>query len=322
MTLSEISGVWQRQWEEDPLGDAENADRTTLVLWIQTPSGIYVDLRLPQRSLDLPKMAVDPSAIVGKGVSCSNEDLMEVLSCQKSFAGILNYEHTNPDSCATIQSDNVLANLNHDGPIPLSTCAWHRMIDYQPPTGNPDIGVCCASGPMGADGSIDIRETGYDASYAEGWHRLPGTSNGPFMALELISEERKGYWVRAGNHFAYAVGRPKNNRLAEYNVSALKDLSETSAISITEKAAIIGSYVCVAGSIHEESGTWIIHHSTHPELIDCELAGSRESQTACSFLEWNTDELLEESLHGGNGSRLWKIVQLDGCEAPVKFRGR
>ncbi|GAX13347.1 hypothetical protein FisN_17Hh290 [Fistulifera solaris] len=322
MSLSEISGVWQRLWEEDPLGDAENADRTTLVLWIQTPSGIYVDLRLPQRSLDLPRIKMGPSAIDGKGVACSNEEFMDVLSCQKSFAGVLNYEHTNPDSCVTIQSDKILANLNHNGPIPLSTCTWHRMIDSQPPTGSPDIGVCCASAPMGADGSVDIRETGHDASYAEGWHRLPKTSNGPYMALELMSEERKGYWVRAGNHFAYAVGRPLHNRLDEYNVSSLQDLSKMSAISMSEKAAIIGSYVCVAGSIDEESDSWIIHHSTHPELIGCELAGTSESQTACSFLEWKADELLEETLHGGNGSRVWKVVQLDGCEAPVKNRGR
>ncbi len=66
------------------------------------------------------------------------------------------------------------------------------------------------------DGSVLLRETGDDGSYAEGWLRVPGSETGPFFALTLVSEggqgrthsnnARTGYWVRAGNRFAYAVG--------------------------------------------------------------------------------------------------------------------
>ena len=46
-----LAGVWERTFEEDPIGDTLNADTTTLVLWTQSPqSGIYIDLRLPLHS--------------------------------------------------------------------------------------------------------------------------------------------------------------------------------------------------------------------------------------------------------------------------------
>lgn len=318
MSLKEISGVWQRRWEEDPLGDDGNADRTTLVFWIQTPCGIYIDLRLPKKSLDLPKADLDPSALAGKGIACTSEvHYLDIFSSQKSFAGVLDFELTDPASCETLKTDAVLASLVHNGPIPLSTCTWHRKIDYQPPTGSLDIGVCCASGPMGADGSVDMRETGHDATYAEGWHRLPETSKGPFMALELVSDERTGYWVRAGSHFAYAVGRPKSIE------SSFKDAMNASQKSLTEKADILGSYVCVVGRIEKDSGAWIINHSTHPELVGCELAGKVDGVNVCSLLEWNGDELLVEAVRGaGSVERRWKVVELDGCGAPVKNRAR
>lgn len=323
MSLTEISGVWKRQWEEDPLGDIDHVDRTTMVLWIQTPSGMYVDLRLPKSSLDLPKAEMDASALEANGVACSDEHRIKVLSHQKSFAGVLNYERTDPCSCQAIQSDSILASLDHNGPIPLTTCTWHRMIDYQPPTGSLDIGVCCASTPINVDGSVDMRETGHDASYAEGWQRLPGTANGPFMALELVSDERRGYWVRAGFHFAYAVGRPKDTLLGGCEISSWKDILKKSTISISEKAVIMGSYVCIAGNIDEHSGTsiWTINHSTHPELVGCELAGIAEGTNVCSMLEWESDEVLVERLRGYRATeRKWKIVQLDGCLPPVKNR--
>ncbi|KAL3893600.1 MAG: hypothetical protein SGARI_008067, partial [Bacillariaceae sp.] len=130
-----------------------------------------------------------------------------------------------------------------------------------PPTGDLDIGVC-ASGPPNADGSIDLRETGQDGSYAELWHRLPGSEKGPFLALQLITEngstERAGYWVRTGQHFAYAVGRPESAKAAallgcheqssklkdDCSGKSLKDAIESlHADAVSAQMDLLGSYV-------------------------------------------------------------------------------
>ena len=127
---------------------------------------------------------------------------------------------------------------------PVSTCYWERVVDYQPPTGGFDIGVCAPSIPIHNNDDEDInsnknveellRETGDDGSYAELWRRLPGSSPSSSslpdgskssskpsvsFAMELLSEEmngngkvqRHGYWVRTNQYFAYVVGRPNTS---------------------------------------------------------------------------------------------------------------
>ena len=61
-----VAGVWQRQWEQDPLGDEDGADRDTLVLWTQTKSGIYVDIRIPASS---PGRSIEAARRWGKPYS-------------------------------------------------------------------------------------------------------------------------------------------------------------------------------------------------------------------------------------------------------------
>jgi hypothetical protein len=170
-----MAGVWQRLWEEDPIGDSLGADRETLVLWTQAPlSGLYVDLRVPKsspgRSLELAQTAgfvPRPSALEARGSpfeSGSFEEqilLASVLFRQKSFAGMLEYTVGDTTSGEALSKDTLLAqiaaNTNSDGVLPLCTCFWKREIDYQPPSGGLDIGVCASESvprsllmPMGA----------------------------------------------------------------------------------------------------------------------------------------------------------------------------
>jgi hypothetical protein len=100
-----VAGVWQREWEEDPLGDSQGADRDTLVLWTQSrDSGIYVDLRLPLgspgRSLEAARGAgihPRPSALAATSMGqqdklvAAAEGLLDLLLAQKSFAGVIQY---------------------------------------------------------------------------------------------------------------------------------------------------------------------------------------------------------------------------------------
>jgi hypothetical protein len=99
-----VAGVWQREWEEDPLGDSQGADRDTLVLWTQArDSGIYVDLRLPLgspgRSLEAARSAgiqPRPSALAATSMGQQDKlfgagDLLDLLLAQKSFAGVIQY---------------------------------------------------------------------------------------------------------------------------------------------------------------------------------------------------------------------------------------
>ncbi|KAL7571839.1 hypothetical protein ACA910_002917 [Epithemia clementina (nom. ined.)] len=250
-----LAGVWQRVWEEDPIGDCAGADRDTLVLWTQTPqSGFYVDVRLPRGSPARQKTPIiqpRPSALAANGMSdaCkqilqANDQLFQSLLRQKSFAGVLDCRlGDTTESGAALQQDAFLKDLadkasaDHQDsfaggaqPLALCTCFWRRDLDYQPTPSGLDIGVCASQIPF-SDGSVLLRETGADASYAEEWLRLAGTDKigGPFLALELLSEttngksdsddnkinnnkedmrRRAGVWVRTNNRFAYAVGYP------------------------------------------------------------------------------------------------------------------
>jgi hypothetical protein len=356
--LSLVAGTWKRLFEEEPIGNVDGADTTTLVLWTQSrDSGIYVDLRLPLNSpgrrspVDAVearnnKAAADgndifrprPSALAATGFSkqaktiiLKEQDsarLLDILLQQKSFAGMLTVRAG--DATATpglaLQRDAILASLANaaaankntlvepadaatsslsgtSSTIPLCTCFWRRDLDYQPPSLDLDIGVCVSSNePSNTDADV-MRETGANGSYAEGWQRLPRTTHGPFMALELQSENglpfgaRKGYWVRAGRCFAYAVGRPTRGEFAkqlscvEHCDSIQKDCvgkslaeaveslyattggsSASDGSATTDKILdMLGSYVGLAGEIDDNNSQWRIQHSTNPELVGCLL---------------------------------------------------
>jgi hypothetical protein len=349
MPAQPVVGVWKRLWEEDPLGDSEGADRDTLVLWTQAPkSGLYVDIRLPLgspgRSLKDAEAAghkPNPLALEAKGFTMDPSKLTEehanVLFLQKSFAGVLQYTVGDTTSGEALGKDKVLAQLAvdaKDGALGLCTCFWRRDIDYQPPSGGLDVGVC-ASEPPNADGSIDLRETGDDASYAEGWQRLPGTATGPCFALQLKSEnenERAGVWVRTGNKFAYAVGRPKDSDTAkklgchaksasfkEYVGKSLADAAKSLGDDLADQLLIVGSYVGLYGEV-SENGAWTILHSTDPGLVGCSLVGKESSASCCSTLsldggknKLNVGDVLSQTVAGSSGIvRKWEVNEIDG----------
>jgi hypothetical protein len=359
-----VAGVWKRVWEQDPIGDTETADTTTLVLWTQTPqSGMYVDIRLPHdapgRSLETAQAAgyvPRPEAIEGTGLSSidsMNEAMIQTFAKQKSFAGVLHFSPGDTTtSGAALQQDPELAKLAAATPvessIPLCTCFWRRDIDYQPPTGGLDIGVC-ASGPANPDGSIDLRETGNDGSYAELWHRLPGSDQGPFLALKLITENdlpRVGCWVRTGKYFAYAVGRPSNAEIATQvgchgksseiqssctGKSLMEAINSIDDDDLSNRMKLLGSYVAAYGELEPATKDatllqWNIKHSTDPGLVGCQLVDQQVGGgTSCSVLlvtdsggnskssELQVGDILLQTLMGQNGNvRKWQVMEITG----------
>jgi len=319
-TTLPVAGVWRRLVEEDPLGcPATAADTTTLVLWTQSAtSGLYVDLRLPLespgRSVGAARAAgfvVRPSALAAASTSGNDEGGPEAIAAhftvvarQKSFAGQLEYRPGDAtESGLALQQDAVLQGhverlnkkrndtsddvSNAASPcVPLCTCHWHRHLDYQPPTGGQDIGVCAGAAPPAVDPStakvaksspcLVMRETGDDASYAEDWERHPDTTVGPYMALELIQEDtcqhsssggtchnttisRKGYWVRAGNQFAYAVGRPTTTTTA----TSSNDTARGTTLAVAHKIQD-----CVGQSLEEAVQTVLGRHADGDDKTD------------------------------------------------------
>eukprot|EP00934_Nitzschia_sp_Nitz4_P002350 Nitzschia sp. Nitz4//scaffold10_size219509//175817//176872//NITZ4_001454-RA/size219509-processed-gene-0.146-mRNA-1//-1//CDS//3329532998//2350//frame0 len=341
MATKDLGGVWQRQSEEDPIGDHENADRDTLVWWIQAPkSGMYVDIRLP---LGAPGRRVvkegshrDPSALEARGLSFSpnlSETDVELILRQKSFAGYLHYSVGDTTSGQALKADDCLRELadnatEHQLALKLCTCYWERAIDYQPPTGELDIGVCASSSPND-DGSIDLRETGSDGSYAEDWHRLPGSNGGPSFAAQLVSEHRAGFWVRTGQYFAYAIGRPTNTSFAaqlqcheasaqihqQVGPSLIENLRQLGNDPLVQ-LQVSGTYVCVCGEI-TGSGEWMIRYSTHPDLLGTVLAGpgpySCSSISATSFggQPCLGAEFIQTLTPSGS-QRRWKVLECEG----------
>jgi hypothetical protein len=389
-TTESVRGVWQRQFEEDPVGDEANADRDTLVFWTQAPkSGIYIDIRLPKGSPGrtdhatatttstttsaIPKY---PAALQARGSSTSNtnelhsilsETEQSILLRQKSFCGRLQFSlGDTTESGDALAKDPVLANLaanaaaaaaaaaasndNHvNGALPLCTCFWKREIDYQPPSGGLDIGVCASAPPNPADdGSIDLRETGDDGSYAEGWHRLVGSTTSPFWACQLLTEDgipRTGYWVRTGKYFAYAIGRPQDAATAETlgcppksaqiqtcvgksleeAVQELVVLAEGNNHRMEECLAMVGTYVCVFGEVITTStpsmtACWKILHSTDPRLVGCDLLGP--GPDSCSTLSRETPsgglvlqegDIVSQTLVSGGCTRRWQVMEVDNA---------
>lgn len=353
-----VAGVWSRQWEEDPLGSGV-FDRDTLVHWTQAPCGIYVDIRLPLdspgRSLDAAAAAgfvPNPSCLAADGSSFTGEITLapqvvyETLMSQKSFAGQLMMAWGDTTSGVALECDVPLAELSQgtNAAIPLCTCYWRRDMDYRPPSGGLDVGVC-ASGPIlnEDDGTIEMRETGDDGSYAEGWLRLPGTGKGPFMALELVEDSgvpRRGFWVRAGRHFAYAVGRPSNDdAIASLNCEPGSDkiadqvgksLMEATSEDKTAALRQAMSYVAVVGTIRDD-GRWYIESSTRPDLVGCALIESASPGNLtcsalinCRTMDQGEDQFVTQvSTNTTEDStarlweRTWRVLEMTGCELPI-----
>ena len=144
------------------------------------------------------------------------------------------------------------------------------------------------------------------------------------MALQLVDDNRVGYWVRAANCFAYAVGRPTtgaSHRLHECVGKSLKDAVQGLASTDEERLDLLGSYVGVAGKITDQN-EWVVEHSINPELVGCTLVGS--SKLSCGKLEQKDNDHVVQVIPLADGTevrRTWKVMELSpGCTLPISAK--
>jgi hypothetical protein len=324
-----VAGVWNREWLESPLGTSAAArDVSTFVWWMQSSAGVYIDLRLavgipgrqPADSRPIEGLVLNPLALQAVRASDTLYDLVvknpSILDglmdgSTASFAGVLNVaDGDTTTSGRALQRDSDLAN----GEGELCTCLWHRHVDFQPPSGELDLGVCRIEPASPDDGSVFMRETGEDASYAEGWRKYGGAID-PKMTLTLHSENghtdlRTGYWLRLGERFAYVVGRPQSPGAAatlgchegSIHVASTvgsKNLAQCleGLSSLRDKLDVAMSYVAVMGHI-DDAGQCLVHYSTNPELVGVVLPEGIVSDDGT---------MVTQSI--GNVTRVWMVVE-------------
>lgn len=80
-------------------------------------------------------------------------------------------------------------------------CQWHRAIDFQPPSGQEDIGRMHFKTPD------YLLEDGLDGSYHEVWERLPQSLGRNWGAWLVALDGRQGCLLLAGDYFFFAAGR-------------------------------------------------------------------------------------------------------------------
>lgn len=141
------------------------SDSETAVYWLQTPR-LFADLRIP--SNPLPSLALE----------ALNHSQLLALCEQKGFAGVTQ--------------------------VDADICQWHRKMDYQPVSGDEDIGR------MHFETSERLIETALDESYCEIWERLPnslGACRGQWLQ-GMDEPSRQGCLLLAGDYFLFAANRP------------------------------------------------------------------------------------------------------------------
>ena len=142
-----------------------HSDSETAVYWLQTPR-LFADLRIPAKPL--PNLPLEELSHSERLALCE----------QKGFAGVTQ--------------------------VDADICQWHRKIDYQPISGDEDIGR------MHFETSERLIETALDGSYYEIWERLPdslGVCRGQWLQA-IDDPSRQGCLLLAGDYFLFAASRP------------------------------------------------------------------------------------------------------------------
>lgn len=205
---------------------AGHRDETSEVFWLQT-SHLHADMRIPYPP-------TPPSASLS---TCTLEH-QQALCEQGGFAGLT----------------DVQGNI----------CQWHRLIDYQPPGGAPDIGCMTFEGPD------RLIEDGLEGSYHEVWQRLP-ESQGTNWGLWLRSAdepERQACLLIAGDYFMFAADRP-----AALDVGGGNLRDQLDRATPDRRLDLLACEISF-GRQRNGATPWVISHSTLPGRVGDKLLPS------------------------------------------------
>ena len=173
---------------------------------------------------------------------------------------------------------------------------WHRLIDFQPPSGEADAGSL--------EWQDDVLiERGRDRPYLERWHRARAERLDAIGGASLRDAERgtRAMLLRAGENFAYVRDRagplPRGATLAECVVGAA---------SLGAARALIDCEISLG---RVSGGGWRIERSSLQGRVGDTL-----------ILNWE-DRRLGIAEHGANGrktTKTWEILEFEA--SPEVFR--
>ncbi|QGZ31341.1 hypothetical protein [Stutzerimonas stutzeri] len=217
-------GVWRRRLLTTTAG---HRDETSEVYWLQT-AHLHADVRIPHPPTEAPAASL---------ATCTHAQ-QQALCEQAGFAGVTD-----------VQDD---------------VCQWHRLIDYQPPGGPPDIGC------MRFEGPDRLIEDGLDGSYHEIWHRVP-ESQGTHWELWLRSADeptRQACLLVAGDYFMFAADRP-----ATLDADGAHLREQLARVSPAQRLDLLACEISFGR--HRNGATpWMISHSTLPGRVGDNLLRS------------------------------------------------
>ncbi len=238
-------GVWRRTL----LQTVQHTDTATIVFWLQTANW-HADLRIPAQRPDFSGVA---------SVAACNVLQMAFLAGQQGFAGAT-------EVTASAQGE---------------ICAWHRLIDLQPPATGPDAGRMAFT-------AEHLIETGLHARYLEHWVHEPASAAGS-VVLQRLQDRLMDcpdtvaaaalpveLLLVAGEHVmhvrdraaAWPSGTPPDATLAQMPPDLL--------IPLLDVEIALG---------HRTASGWHIDHATHPWLegTDVGLTCDRTGQDHASL---------------------------------------
>ncbi len=210
-------GAWQRLILQ--LDDVA-ADVTSQAFRLQTRAW-HADIHLP---------APRPAFADGAALSDYGETALRWLATQHGCAGL-----TEVDG-----EDDI--------------CHWHRVADFQPPTGAPTLGEMVLIEPG------MLIETRKHARHLEIWQKLPD-GDGITRVLQRADADAPAQWLLvAGGFFMHVRARRGGTLpLAE----SLADLIEDRRMSVEQMRDILDFEISFG---RHDTATWRIEHSTLPFL--------------------------------------------------------
>ncbi len=161
-----LTGVWRRRWIER--ADGVRDDRT-IVFWLQTPE-LFADIRIP---------AERAPCAGARELGELDDPALRTLLRQEGFAGRTELRG--------------------------GVCHWHRELDFQPPTGTPDVGR------LERRGDDLLIEEGVHVPYVEEWERV-AHGDDDHVACRLVDADAAGAGrtaalVAVGDFFLFVLGR-------------------------------------------------------------------------------------------------------------------
>jgi len=228
-------GVWKRTSIEEPIGTmAPEADQEMLVLWMQSVSGNFIDIRVP------PRQGLDNNVRQSKSFAGD----ITLKGDELTWKRVFDFRPTTGQDVGknTFLADNI---IQEDGVLPGD--------DYREIWQN----ICEPMSATGSDIGTDVNDFVAELTITE-----DGTRGGRVL--------RRGKFIVVGNHFACMISRGVSTPNTVTLAQSL-DISDSAVLqyfAATEPSAVDAAmeehlldYVTMVGRVRSSAGEWVIDHS-------------------------------------------------------------